>query len=360
MIGKVIGGKSFAGSVGYVMKQDAQILDSEGVTPPGVRDMVQDFQDQSLLNPRVKNVVGHISLSFSERDKDKLTDKMMAEIAKEYMQKMGITDTQYLIVRHHDAPHPHCHIVYNRVKNDGSTVPDNNIRRRNVEVCRELTKKHGLYFANGKEQVREHRLREPDKTKYEIYNAISTVLPRCKSWNDLERNLSREGIGLEFKYKGNTGIKEGVRFTKGQYTFSGSKIDGRFSYSKLDAHFNRVQKQEALTYSQQSKNNLQTAEGGFLSAFAKCFPSAGKGGGYGNAGIDLSAFGAGSLPLPLVDLGIGISAAQLQRQPDETPEQHITRITALINSVTATMLAHAEEHKRKQKEQVKKQPQIKM
>jgi type IV secretory pathway VirD2 relaxase len=126
MIGKVIGGTSFGGTVGYVMKSDAKILDSEGITPPEVRDMAQDFADQSLLNPRVKNTVGHISLSFSEHDKDKLTDKMMTEIACEYMQKMGITDTQFLIVRHHDAPHPHCHIVYNRVKNDGSTIPDSN------------------------------------------------------------------------------------------------------------------------------------------------------------------------------------------------------------------------------------------
>jgi hypothetical protein len=126
------------------------------------------------------------------------------------------------------------------VKNDGSIVPDSNIRLRNVAVCRELNKKHWLYFANGKELVREHRLREPDKTKYEIYHAIKTILPRCKSWSDLERNLSRQGIGLEFKYKGSTDIKEGIRFTKGQYTFSGSKIDQSFSYSKLNAHFNRI------------------------------------------------------------------------------------------------------------------------
>jgi hypothetical protein len=359
MIGKIIGGKSFAGSVGYVVKKDAEILDSEGVTPPEVKDMVQDFSDQSLLNPRVKNTVGHISLSFSERDKVKLTDEKMTGIAKEYMQKMGITDTQYLVVRHHDAPHPHCHIVYNRVKNDGSTVPDSNIRLRNIAVCRELTERHGLYLAPGKERVREHRLREPDKTKYEIYNAISTILPRCKSWADLERNLLRQGIWLEFKYKGSTDIREGVRFTKGLYTFSGSKIDQRFSYSKLNAHFNRVQKQDAPKYPQQAMDGLKSAVGGFLSAFAMCFGSMGSGGsGAGGGGIDLSAFGVGSLPLPPVDLGIAITAAQLQRQSDETPEQHIARITALINSVTAAILAHAEEQKRKQ-QQIKK-PQRKL
>lgn len=359
MIGKVIGGKSFAGTVRYVMKQDAIVLDSEGVTPPDIRDMVQDFQDQSLLNPRVKNTVGHISLSFSVQDEARLTDKAVTEIAREYMQKMGIENTQHLLVRHHDAPHPHCHIVYNRVKNDGTTVPDSNIRRRNVAICKELTEKYGLYFAPGKEQVREHRLREPDKTKYEIYNAINTILPNCRSWNDLERRLSRQGIGLEFKYKGSTGIREGVRFTKGQYTFSGSKIDQKFSYSKLNAHFDRAQKQDMPGYSQRSQNDLQKASGGFLSTFAKCFPSSTKGGDDGGS-LNLSAFGAGSLPLPPVDLGIGITASQLQRQPDETPEQHIARITALINSVTAAMLAYAEEQKRKQKEQVKKQPKMKI
>lgn len=43
----------------------------------------------------------------------------MLDIAKEYMQRMGITDTLYLLVRHLDQPHPHCHLVFNQVGNDG-------------------------------------------------------------------------------------------------------------------------------------------------------------------------------------------------------------------------------------------------
>jgi len=111
---------------------------------------------------------------------------------------------------------------------------------------------------------------------------------------------------------------------------------------------------QAPKYSQQSQNDFNKAVGGYLSAFAKCFPttSPSKGGGE----INLSAFGGGNLPSPPVDLGIGITAAQLQRQPDETPEQHIARITALINSVTAAMMVYAEEQKRKQ--QQNKKPRI--
>lgn len=105
----------------------------------------------------------------------------MAEIAQEYMEKMGIRDTQYILVRHSDRDHPHCHLVYNRIDNNGRTIPDKNDRYRNAKVCKELTAKYGLHFAAGKEHVNVERLREPDKTKYEIYYAIKAALPQCRT-----------------------------------------------------------------------------------------------------------------------------------------------------------------------------------
>ncbi len=175
MIGKIIAGSSFAGTVGYVIKKQSRVLAAEGIAPPNVRDMIQDFKDQTLLNPRIKNAVGHISLSFSSKDAPRMTDALMTQIAKEYMQHMGITDTQYLLVRHLDQPHPHCHLVYNRVGNNGQTISDKNIKIRNAKVCRALTEKYELHLAPGKESVHRERLRELDKTKYEIYDAIKRV-----------------------------------------------------------------------------------------------------------------------------------------------------------------------------------------
>lgn len=154
MIGKIISCSSFAGTVGYVMKKDqSRILAAEGIAPPDVRDMVRDLKDQTLLNPRLKNAVGHISLSFSPKDADKLTDAKMTGIAREYMERMGIRDTQFLLVRHLDQAHPHCHLSLYRVGNNGQTISDKNIKIRNGKVCKELTAKHGLYYAKGKEQV---------------------------------------------------------------------------------------------------------------------------------------------------------------------------------------------------------------
>lgn len=234
VIGKIIAGSSFGATVDYVMKEQSRILGFEGIEPPGVSDMARDFKDQTLLNPRIKNAVGHISLSFSPKDADRLTDPVMAQIAREYMERMEIRNTQYLIVRHTDQAHPHCHIVYNRVGNNGQTISDKNIKIRNGKVCKELTAKYGLYYPKGKEQVRHERLREPDKTKHQIYDAIRGCLPGCKSWPELVRQLQERGITTKFKYCGNTDRRQGVLFGMNGYTFSGSKIDRAFSFSKLD------------------------------------------------------------------------------------------------------------------------------
>ena len=348
MVGKVISGSSFSGTVGYVMKEESRILEAEGVMPPEVKDMVQDFKDQTLLNPRLKNTVGHISLSFSPKDAPKMTDALMTQIAKEYMQKMGITDTQYLLARHLDQPHPHCHLVYNRVGNNGQTISDKNIKIRNAKVCRELTEKYGLYLAPGKDDVRREQLREPDKTRYEIHDAIKGCLPKCKSWNELEGKLKEQGIGVRYKYCGLTDRKQGVLFSKNGFEFSGSKIDRAFSFTKLDNRFNHIQQQ---TQHRTTLVGNLSAAGNYRSAFAALFGSMGGGGTAREEPPSVNLGKAGGIPLPPAGSPVGVSAEQLQRKPGESPEEHIARITALLDAAAEAMAIAAMEHRRRLEEQ---------
>lgn len=359
MIGKIISCSSFAGTVGYVMKEQSRILAAEGIVPPEVRDMVRDFKDQTLLNPRLKNAVGHISLSFSPKDMDKLTDAKMTGIATEYMERMCIRDTQFLLVRHLDQAHPHCHLVYNRVGNNGQTISDKNIKIRNGKVCKGLTAKHGLYCAKGKEQVNRDRLREPDKTKYEIYDAIRYSLPDCKSWNDLETRLQERGITTSYKYCGQADRKQGVRFGKNGYTFSGSKIDRAFSYTNLNRQFEQSQRMRPPTeqprYSAQSLSNLRAAADSYRSAFSGLFKN--------NSApadlFDLGTFGVkDDLPLPPSDFSGGIAPELMQRRIGESHEEYIARITALIQTATEAMQVAAAERKRKLKERKANKPKI--
>lgn len=360
MIGKIIAGSSFGATVGYVMKEKSRILSFEGVEPPGIQDMVRDFKDQTLLNPRIKNAVGHISLSFSAKDADRLIDPLMTQIAREYMERMGIRNTQYLIVRHTDQAHPHCHIVYNRISNDGQTITDKNIKIRNGKVCKELTAKYGLYYPNGKEQVRCERLREPDKTKYAIYDAIRGCLRGCRSWGDLERRLQERGITTKFKYCGNTAQRQGVLFGMNGYTFSGSKVDRAFSFSKLDRHFSQAQ--QVVTpvaqprYSPQAVGDLSAAAGNYRTAFAGLF-----GGGSSGESLDLGAFGvSGGLSMPTAGACGAIAPELMQRRIGESHEEHIARITALIRQATEAMLIEQTERSRRIREQQTKKRQIKI
>jgi hypothetical protein len=234
MMAKIVQGRGFKGVVNYVLDKDkAQLIYSEGIRTKDRESIIRSFIAQSQMNP-ISKPVAHISLNFSVQDKARLTDVAMAGIAIEYIKKMGYANTQYIIVGHSDREHPHVHLIINRIDNNGKRISDKSEKLRSTKVCMELTKKYGLYIAQGKEYVNRHRLKEPDKTKYEIYDALKAALPKCRSWKDLHTQLKQQGITISFKNKANTNEVQGIRFEKNGYIFNGSKIDRQFSYSKID------------------------------------------------------------------------------------------------------------------------------
>ena len=257
MIAKIIKGSNFKGVVSYILdkEKDAKILVCDGLFAENKETITGSFEAQARMNPKVTKPVGHIALAFSKEDEYRLTDRAMAGIALEYLSTMGITDTQILFVRHFDKEHPHVHIAFNRIANDGRTISDRNERIRSTRICKELTRKYGLYFADGKEQVKRHRLKEPDKTKYELYSILKAEVARCGNWNVLAANLKKQGVEVQFKYKGGSGDVQGVVFSKNGYSVSGSKIDRLFSYSKIDAALNANRHEE-----RQRVMNNQAAE----------------------------------------------------------------------------------------------------
>ena len=61
-----------------------------------------------------------------------------------------------------------------------------------------------------------------------------------------------------------------------------------------------------------------------------------------------------AIPLPPASSPGGVSAEQLQRKPGESPEEHIARITALLDAAAAAMAIAAMEHRRRLEEQKKR------
>ncbi len=261
MIGKVITGRSFGGCIRYVLqKNDAVILDAAGVRMQQVNQIINDFNLQRKYNPNLGKAVGHIALNWSVNDAAKLNDEVMVILAKEYLQKMKIQDTQYLIVKHRDKEHPHIHIVYNRVSNNGKTISDNFQKQRNVQVAKELTLKHGLYISPGKEKVNRQQLKGEDKVKYELFDAMRAASKKVKNINELKQVLAKQGIVTHLKYKsGNTEV-QGISFSKGEYKFKGSDIDRSLSYAKLSQAIEQQQVKPEKSLAEQLREVMENAK----------------------------------------------------------------------------------------------------
>lgn len=239
MIAKILAKGAAADIVGYVMREfhdkeqytadTWRVIDSDGILGNDYRRIVDSFDIGTSLNKRISKPIGHIAVSFDKADVPRLTDDFMVQLAKEYMERMGIRDTQYLIVRHLETGSPHFHIVYNRVNLHGKAIDESNNFDKSRDATKAIKLKYGLTFS-------------PKKKLYE--DAIAEMKPkiqaamyRCKSWDEFRCRLAPAGITVEFYNDRDTGKPQGIRFSDGKFTFNGSKIDRAFSYKRLDKFF---------------------------------------------------------------------------------------------------------------------------
>ena len=202
---------------------------------------------------------------------------MMIKIAKEYMELMDIKDTQFLLVRHFDRSNsvrllptghkngnPHCHLIYNRINNEGKTITDQNDFRRNEQVTKLLKRKYGLTFSKGKGRTKTERLRGTEKTKYEIYHAVGIGLLRCKSWSEFANHLKANGVEVELvmRRNGSKDLKDlqGLRFKKDGYTFKASQIRRGLSLATILSKLNANEEKEQQRAINNQARQIQTEQ----------------------------------------------------------------------------------------------------
>jgi hypothetical protein len=199
--------------------------------------MAEDFIAQSELRPSKKKACFHAALSFYPGEKP--TDETLTRIAQEYLEALGIMNTQYVIVKHTDKAHLHLHILANMVDNDGKAIKDGWIGLRGKKVAQQLTRKYHLISAQGKHLELTHpdALSQSEANRYKVYQAIVDSLPHCRELADLEKRLMAQGIHTQYKYKGKTLELQGISFRIWKDCFKGSQIDRKFSLGNLQKAF---------------------------------------------------------------------------------------------------------------------------
>lgn len=232
------------------LSKDWKLLSSSGDIRiyEGRKAMADDIARPSRQRKPIKDPVGHISLDFHPDDAPRMTDELMTEVAQEYMRQMGLTNTPYIVVRHFDKAHPHCHIVFSRVDYDGKILTQTTNFKKNERVCKALNLKHRLTQGKSKLNTDVSKLRGKDKIRYPLVHNIAGVYirPEIQDWNSFLIALKRQGITVKEK-TGQSG-KTNLYYCTGRHEFWYKKLDPFFSRENLELKFKaRREKQQAVT-----------------------------------------------------------------------------------------------------------------
>lgn len=158
------------------------------------------------------------------------------------MEKMGITDTPYIIVRHTDKPHPHCHIMFSRVDYDGKIVKSATNRYRNKAVCLDLTRHHNLTMGTDSLSLDPEKLRGSERSKVEIRQIANEVLsnPAVLNVDTFIERMKEKGVKVEvLRDKSPEQKMKTIIYRKGNHSFVASQIGKRFTPNNVVKELNR-------------------------------------------------------------------------------------------------------------------------
>jgi hypothetical protein len=162
-------------------------------------DKLERFEKQMELNQRAQTKTLHVSLNFHPSETEKLTQEKLVELAGEYMQRIGFGKQPYLVYQHHDAGHPHLHIVTTTILENGKRINTHELGKKvSSPITRQLEKEYGLVRAEKRDrQLEQQQSRAINTAKVEygksetrrsITNVLDTVIDRYKYTSLAELN----------------------------------------------------------------------------------------------------------------------------------------------------------------------------
>ena len=257
MIAKISSPSRLAAALGYnfkkVEKHEASVLLVQGLfhDQNGTYSRAQVLADMLRTIPercRTKKTVFHCSLN--PHPDEKLSDKALSRIVREYMEALGYGAQPYIVFRHNDIPRAHIHIVSLRVDSEGQKIDDRFERRRSKRITDALEAKFGLLPSRKKEDVSSQSSAVEigaGDIKRQVAAAVEHVLGRYafQSVGEMNQLLTRfcvtaEEVKTERKGRPFDGIVYAATDADGHKIctpIKASEIGRQVSYAALRRHF---------------------------------------------------------------------------------------------------------------------------
>lgn len=129
----------------------------------------------------------HINVNPAPQDWNNgvMSEDLLKIICREYLDAMGFGDQPYVVLIHKDkAPYRwHAHIVTTCIRLDGTRISDNLERRRSMKVVRDLERKHGLWNATAKREVKAKEVKRINYNDGEVKRKIGDLVEFARSYN---------------------------------------------------------------------------------------------------------------------------------------------------------------------------------
>jgi hypothetical protein len=237
MVADIHIGNNLYGALAYNQEKiDAglgKILETNRIFVPAdgrfsVGNCMRDFE--RAMPPQVTTTRGIIHISLNPHPEDKLSDDQLADIGREYMERLGFGGQPYMIFKHEDIERQHLHIVSTRVRSDGTLISDKKDFERSRKITDDLELKYGLH-PKDKKQGETWQLSPVDASRGDLKKQVANVVKplaamyQFQSLGEYRALLSLYNIGVE-KIEGDN---------------QGHKYTG-LVYSALDTDGNRVGK----------------------------------------------------------------------------------------------------------------------
>lgn len=183
MVAKINIGSNLYGALAYNQEKVdeglGKILGSNLVFEPtdgqfNVLECMEDFIQFVPAHFRTEKPVFHVSLN--PHPDDQLSDNQLADIGREYMEKLGYGNQPYLIFKHEDIGREHLHIVSLRVDSEGKKIDDYKEHERSKEITEQLEQKYNLHPAEGQKRSEEWELTPIDAAKGNLKKQIASVI----------------------------------------------------------------------------------------------------------------------------------------------------------------------------------------
>jgi hypothetical protein len=256
MTANMIKGKGFRGALRYnlekVGKGVAEVLDHAFVEV-SEKSIMKEIQMIKALRPNLQKFFYHTSINFPPSED--LTNVKMIQVGQDYLKESGFTQHQYIMFRHHDADHPHLHILVNRIGYDGRVLSDSNDFARCEKVLRDLEIKYCLTQVISSRQARERAMTKDElemmkrtntpSQKMQMQIIIRDILQaRAKlTCGEFIRALESKGINILFN-QATTGYVSGISYRYQDLISTGAKLGNDFKWTSIKNNIDYEQERD--------------------------------------------------------------------------------------------------------------------